>query len=136
MSKRTILATAFVLTLAMPAAAGQWSTSYGAMSLPDQPHGGAIRAPYNDDDGRIIGEMQIPKCIGCGPIVTGIWVETSSGQRCDTARDGSNYWGGVKLEFNGDYTAFTGSWNYCGSGGGSAWKGQQGATRLPQAPSK
>jgi hypothetical protein len=136
MHKRILLVTAFAFGMAAPALAGGWSTTYGDMSLPDQPQSGALRAPYTDDNGRIVGEMRIPKCIGCGPVVTGIWVENASGQRCDTARDGSNYWGGVEFEFNGDYTSFTGHWNYCGSGGGSPWKGRIGGSRLPQAPSK
>ncbi len=121
---------------AAPASAAQWSTTYGTMTLPTLPRPGAVRAPYTDDNGRIIGQMAIPKCFGCGPELNGVWVENSSSHKCDSTRDGSFYWGNVELRFNGTYTSFSGHWDYCGSGGTRAWTGKIGSSRMPQESSK
>lgn len=146
MKKRLLLAAAFVLLLetafgiglAPPAFAGEWSTSYGSMSLPDQPRPGALRAPYSHDNGRIVGEMLIPKCLDtCGPQVRGVWVEADSAHECSSAKDGSYYWGNVELDFNVQYTSFSGHWDYCGEGGGGgSWQGGLGTSRMPQQPSR
>ncbi len=112
------------------AGAAEWTTTYGVMTLPDAPRPGALRAPYSGDNGRVIGEMLIPKCIGCGPLVEGVWVETGSAAACETMQDGSRHWGDVELKFNAEYTEFTGTWDYCGKGSTRPWSGKIGITRL------
>ncbi|HUS96992.1 MAG TPA: hypothetical protein VMX97_09660 [Hyphomicrobiaceae bacterium] len=109
-----------------PAMAGQWSTSYGSMTLPDAATSTELRAPYADDNGRIIGRMLQPKCPNCGVIVTGVWVETGSAKTCDSIKDGSRHWGNVDFKFNPEYTAFQGTWDYCGQGGKKSWTGKFG----------
>ena len=112
------------LVLATGAQAGDWSTSYSTMTLPDEPGDLRIFAPYDHDGGRIIGQMRLG---ASGPVITGSWVEAGSGVTCDTAVDGSHHWGAVTLQFNPDYTSFTGSWDYCGESGGGNWVGEIGA---------
>lgn len=129
---RITIATALMMLLAAPAAhAAQWSTSYGRMNLPDSPVAGEIRADYSSDEGRIIGRILIPKCPDCGVMLEGVWVEAGSAKECDSPNDGSNHWGGVRLEFDPDYTAFAGEWDYCGSGRTYSWRGVLGSTRMP-----
>jgi hypothetical protein len=107
--------------------AESWGTSFGDMELPDSPRAGPLRAPYSSDQGRIIGRMDIPKCMGCGPVVTGVWVEQGSSKKCESPQDGSHYWGNVELEFTGPYDSFTGKWDYCGDGSNRSWTGKLGA---------
>lgn len=113
--------------LATAAGAGEWSTSYNTMTLPDQPGDLRIFAPYDYDSGRIIGQMRMT---ASGPVITGSWVEAGSGVTCNTAVDGSNHWGAVTLRFNPEYTSFTGSWDYCGESGGGNWVGEIGAGKV------
>jgi hypothetical protein len=134
MRPAAILIAAVLAAAAVPASAADWTTSYGLMTLPDTAAAGPVRAPYTDDDGRVIGRFVAPKCIDCGAVLEGVWVETDSGRRCDTVQDGSEHWGRVTFEFDPAYTSFSGSWDYCGAGSGSSWRGEIGVTRLaPQA---
>lgn len=123
------LATVSFLGAIGAANAGEWGTSYGAMTLPDEPTPGAVRAPYSVDQGRVIGRIAKAKCPDCGVGLSGVWVEAGSNEACSTEKDGSVHWGDVHLEFNAAYTAFTGSWNYCGAGGSHPWTGKLGATK-------
>lgn len=128
---RIALAIILMSALAAPTVHGaEWSTTYGRMNLPDSPVSGDVRADYSSDEGRIIGRVLRPKCMGCGVMLEGIWVEAGSAQECDSPRDGSNHWGNVTLEFNPEYTAFDGAWDYCGSGGTRSWRGAIGSTRM------
>lgn len=111
------------------ALAGEWGTNCGTLSLPDDPVGASIHAPYSMDNGRIIGRMNKPKCPDCGVTIDGVWVEDGSAKTCESSKDGSAHWGGVHLEFNADYTSFKGSWNYCGQGAGSPWTGKLGVSK-------
>ena len=117
---------AAILMAAAPAMAGDWTTTYGVMQLPDTPRPGALRAPYSMDEGRIVGEMRIPKCFGCGPEIVGVWVERGSAHECASAKDGSKFWGNVTLTFKPGYGSFSGQWDYCGTGSTRSWTGTAG----------
>lgn len=119
----SVLCAAFV----QPAAAAEWSTSYGRMELPDDPQPGELRAEYSSDEGRVIGTLGQPKCLGCGLEFDGIWVEAGSARECAREQDGSLYWGLVNLEFDPEFTSFNGKWDYCGDGGTYDWRGQAGS---------
>ena len=131
MRSKVLLAVTVALFVGGQAQAGDWGTTYGTMTLPDTPRAGSVRAPYSSDSGRLIGQMKIPKCMGCGVLVSGVWVEASSAQRCGSAEDGSFYWGSADLEFNADYTSFVGSWNYCSAGAARSWTGKLGVSKGP-----
>ena len=121
-----LCAAAFV----QPAAAAEWSTSYGRMELPDDPEPGSLRAEYSSDEGRIIGTLRQPKCLGCGLEFDGIWVEAGSARECAREQDGSLYWGAATFEFDAGFTSFGGKWNYCGEGETYDWRGQLGTRML------
>ena len=106
--------------LALPAGAGEWSTTYGTMTFPDQPVAGPVFSRYQADEGRIIGQMELG---AAGPLVMGTWVEASSGVTCDTPVDGSLHWGEVEFWFDPAYTRFTGAWYYCGQATPHDWSG-------------
>lgn len=131
---RLALVTALAVGLQLPATvaghAANWSTNYGTMSLPEAPRSGPVRAPYSEDNGRIVGTMWIPKCPGCGPLIEGVWIENSSGETCSTKQEGSAHWGKVTLTFAGPYSSFTGTWDYCGSGATRSWTGKLGTFRM------
>ncbi len=94
---------------------GSWTTTYGTMTFPEI-RSGTLRAPYTNEKGVIIGTLN-------GQILSGIWVEPSSAQKCTSERDGSFYWGVVNFEFNANNTRFSGSWDYCGTSSTRAWTG-------------
>jgi uncharacterized caspase-like protein len=96
---------------------GTWSTSFGVMTFPDIVEG-PVRAPYQMDSGRILGEFD-------GSVLNGYWIEAGSAQRCDTQRDGSYYWGRVRYLFNDDLNSFTGMWGYCEAAPEEGWIGQK-----------
>ena len=123
---KRMLATLIALGLASTAQAGDWTTTYGTMTLPDTPGDLRIFADYSVDSGRIIGRMEID---GGEPVIMGAWVEGSSGAPCPTSMDGSQAWGTVRLEFNADYTAFNGNWGYCDGPMNKSWTGTLGASR-------
>lgn len=125
-----VLAALGAMALLQPAAAAEWSTSYGRMTLPDNPQPGPLRADYSSDAGRIIGTLLQPKCLGCGLVFEGIWVEAGSAQECASEQDGSRHWGSVSFEFNPEFTAFGGKWDYCGAGGTYNWRGSTGVDRM------
>jgi len=131
MRRKAVLAVTATLFFGGQVYAGDWGTTYGTMALPDTPKAGSVRAPYSSDSGRLIGHMKLPKCLDCGVVLSGVWVEGSSAKRCDSAEDGSFYWGSADLEFNADYTSFAGSWNYCGAGAGRSWSGKLGVSKGP-----
>lgn len=55
-----VLAALGAVAFLQPAAAAEWSTSYGRMTLPDNPDPGPLRADYSSDEGRIIGRLLQP----------------------------------------------------------------------------
>jgi hypothetical protein len=122
-------AAAMALGFSTLALAGEWTTTYGIMQLPDKPMTGNIQTSYSQDNGKLIGEMAIPKCAGCGPEIKGIWTENSSSQACSTQKYGSSHWGKVTLNFTGPYSSFSGKWDYCGEGNTRSWNGSLGRKR-------
>lgn len=122
--RSTIFIAAFAA--ATGACAGQWGTTCGTMSLPDEPADTAIHSAYSVDQGRVIGQMRVS---GGKAVISGIWVEADSGKTCDSEEDGSLHWGRVTLRFNADYTSFSGSWTYCDGNSGGSWNGTLGASK-------
>ena len=53
------------------------------------------------------------------------WFAKSAGQRCDTQKNGTHYWGSATLIFNRARSEFQGYWDYCGAGGApeGSWHG-------------
>lgn len=77
-------------------------------------------AHYDEDNGRIIGQIE-------DQVLTGIWVEDEWNSECSEERDGSEFWGQVRLEFNAEFDAFEGHWSYCEDPveGGTGWTGER-----------
>ena len=89
---------------------GVWNTSYGEMRIDQEPWNGSARSPgfvgtYNTDNGNLDGYVEYDGLYG-------VWVETSSAQRCSTQKLGSYYWGRVYFQ-NTDSNTFKGYWTYC-----------------------
>jgi len=99
------------------------------MSLPDQPEPGPLRTTYANSNGLIIGEMLIPKCgdpSRCpdqGPQIRGRWVEDGTAHACSSAVEGRYRWGNIELQFNVEYTIFSGQRDNCGQGNFWGWSG-------------
>ena len=110
---------------AAPVAASEWQVE-GAdytFHFRDAPHNYTVYAPYGSDDGRLVGRMVVGGCPDCSAVITGFWAEQDSSVACTTARDNSGHWGLMRFEFNADFTAFTGNWDYCGDGSRHPWNG-------------
>ncbi|MGB0210750.1 OmpA family protein [Algiphilus sp.] len=72
--------------------------------------GDRIRGDYDFDGSRVLGGFTDATTF------EGFWIKQRSGQKCDSARDGSHYWGHLRLEFGGPArNRFDGLWRYCGS---------------------
>lgn len=87
---------------------------------------GEIRGDYDFDGSRIRGEFVDETTF------EGFWIKTKSGERCDSEKDGSPYWGHLRLTFESPARdRFDGEWRYCGSGEDD-WspKGWQGIERI------
>ena len=96
---------------------GRWSSTFGVIHFPNS-SGGDLRASYTSGGGRIIGKLN-------GRRLTGIWVQNSSGRRCNTARDGSYHWGRMEFTFNQKLNEFNGVWGYCEDRPAAAWAGKK-----------
>ena len=101
-----------------PSFRGNWKTSEGNMTLAWADHV-TVTGTYSQDNGRIIGNVDDRR------VLNGYWIEDGSSQRCNTAKDGSYYWGRVQFRLNADETEFTGKWSYCNAVPTSAWNGQR-----------
>lgn len=55
------------------------------------------------------------------PYNEGVWVKDKSGS-CDTERDGSSYWGRVRLEYDIERNRYVGGWGYCDKEPTLAWE--------------
>lgn len=55
----------------------------------------------------------------------GHWFAKSAGQRCDTQKNGTHYWGSATLLFDRARSEFQGYWDYCDAGGAAegSWHG-------------
>ena len=88
-----------------------WSTSEGPMKLV-QGEDMWVRGFYYFDNNEVRGRVTtryVQK--GSRKILSGYWVQDKSDQRCDYPRFGSDYWGRLTFDFQGDQ--FTGPWSYC-----------------------
>ena len=55
--------------------------------------------------------------------IEGYWHQAMSDQRCDTARDGSHYWGRFQMNVPRDRSGFIGFWSYCDGTPLDRWNG-------------
>ena len=88
-----------------------WSTNEGPMKLV-QGDDNWVTGFYYFDNSEVRGRVTtryIQK--GGRKILSGYWIQDKSDQRCDYARFGSDYWGRLAFDFQGD--KFTGIWSYC-----------------------
>jgi len=88
-----------------------WNTDEGPMKLMQGPDMW-VRGFYYYDNKEVRGRVTtryIQK--GSRKILSGYWVQDKSDQRCDYPRFGSDYWGRLTFDFQGD--EFTGVWSYC-----------------------
>lgn len=88
--------------------AGDYQTSYGRMRLT------ASGGTYEDSDGRIVVTSTD------GPVMSGYWVQSTSGHECPRGRHG-RYFGRVRFTFTTE--GFTGVWNYCEEEPTQGWNG-------------
>jgi hypothetical protein len=101
---------------------GTWEADWGPMHFELAEPG--LFATYEGGDypnGRFIGQLS-------GVVFEGVWVEDGP-TSCDDARDGSTYWGRIRLVFDENFTSFAGLWSYCDAEPASGWSGH-----LPSAP--
>ena len=96
---------------------GAWDTSEGRMLFTGKRSG--LIATYDSDDGRIVGRLT-------GSGISGHWVERQSNRRCDTAINGSYYWGRFEAGFNSARNRFEASWSYCNENfSAETWTGRR-----------
>ncbi|MBV5259760.1 hypothetical protein FLX56_15190 [Synechococcus moorigangaii CMS01] len=95
---------------------GTWDTNWGQMTLQTQSN--TTAGTYGDGESAISGVVT-------GDSFTGYWVEASGSQSCDTAKNGSVYWGGLSFRLVDGGSRFEGSWSYCDDpvGNGGDWTG-------------
>lgn len=94
---------------------GLWSTSQGDARFWQT--GNDITGSYlPEDHGELIGEMQ-------GNVLSGYWIEDKSDRRCPSSKNGRNYWGRVRLTFEG--RQFQGKWGYCDAEPDRSWTGSR-----------
>tara|TARA_R110002167_G_scaffold46354_7_gene138419 strand:+ start:653 stop:1261 length:609 start_codon:yes stop_codon:yes gene_type:complete len=55
--------------------------------------------------------------------IEGYWHQANSDQRCDTARDGTHYWGRFQMNVPRDRSGFIGFWSYCDGTPLDRWNG-------------
>lgn len=81
-------------------------------------------ASDGSDAGRIEGAVTRDARDGSASF-DGHWFAKSAGQRCDTQKNGTHYWGSATLIFNSARSEFQGYWDYCGAGGApeGSWHG-------------
>lgn len=72
--------------------------------------GDTVRGEYDFDGSRMLGELTDATTF------EGFWIKERSGRRCDSERDGSRYWGHLRLDFaSPELDRLDGFWRYCGS---------------------
>ena len=89
-----------------------WSTNEGPMKLM-QGDDMWVRGLYYFDNNNVVRGRVATRYIQKDgrKILSGYWFQDSSDQRCDYPKFGSNYWGRLTFNFQGD--SFTGVWSYC-----------------------
>ncbi|MBI1407818.1 MAG: hypothetical protein GC145_17020 [Caulobacter sp.] len=136
------------LTLALPALAGTpaaktdppryvldyepdeignvYDSDFGPTTLTRWDRAGAAGRYAGDGSagGWFEGERELgSESAGRGDIITGYWVQASAATRCDTARNGSYYWGKIQFHFNTDRSEFIGFWGACDGTPLDRWNG-------------
>lgn len=89
-----------------------WSTNERPMKLMQGDDMWARGFYYFDNNNVVRGRVTtryIQK--GGRKVLSGYWIQDKSDQRCDYPRFGSDYWGRLTFNFQGD--SFTGIWSYC-----------------------
>lgn len=105
---------------------GVWAGASGDRVVELRREGEAIRGDYDFDGSRLLGRFVDETTF------EGFWIKKRSGRKCDSAKDGSHYWGPMRIEFaSAEQDRFDGFWRYCGSSEDD-WspKGWQGIERL------
>ena len=89
-----------------------WSTNEGPMKLM-QGDDMWVRGLYYFDNNNVVRGRVTTRYIQKNgrKILSGYWFQDKSDQRCDYPRFGSDYWGRLTFNFQGD--SFTGVWSYC-----------------------
>lgn len=69
---------------------------------------GTVSGTYRHDEGRIRGAFT------SDTVFEGYWIKDKSGQRCESEKYGSSYWGRLRLEFSSAaLNEYEGQWGYC-----------------------
>jgi outer membrane protein OmpA-like peptidoglycan-associated protein len=86
---------------------GIWySDSGGIIEL--QREGDQVSGHYRGGEGTLVGEFAEADRF------EGFWIKDRSRKSCDTEKQGSDHWGGMRLEFDSpELDSFTGYWRYC-----------------------
>ncbi|MGM0658762.1 MAG: OmpA family protein [Pseudomonadota bacterium] len=72
--------------------------------------GDTISGDYDFDGSRVRGQFTDETTF------EGFWIKKGSRRKCDTKKDGSRYWGHLRLEFvSAERDRVNGAWRYCGS---------------------
>lgn len=99
---------------------GEWRTSEGPVNFTQD--GDHLEGSYPNNNGHLSLNRE-------GDTWTGLWTQTSSGQRCHSpTRAGDNYfWGHAEFVFSNENHHFDGHWSYCGAdaASGSVWTGNR-----------
>ncbi len=95
---------------------GVFDTNFGPVDFGD---GRGGRGTYGSS-----GDSTIVYTLS-GHTLTGRWVQPVAARRCSGEAAGSEYWGKVRFEFNEDFSAFQGAWDYCGDGDEAHWNGSR-----------
>ncbi len=99
---------------------GTWPNTkdFGVMRLVHY-EDGHVTGEYGDDEGRFF-QARIK-----GMVLDGYWVEKKSKERCNSSKDGSHYWGRVRMQFSADAKSLKGSWGYCNNHPTNTWNGSR-----------
>lgn len=86
---------------------GIWhSKSNGIIEL--QRQGDKVTGHYTSSDGTLVGEFVEEDQF------EGFWIKDGSAKACASEKQGSDHWGGIRLEFDSpELNSFTGHWRYC-----------------------
>ncbi|MBD2654084.1 hypothetical protein H6G45_11435 [Synechocystis sp. FACHB-383] len=110
--------------LAQVSIAGDWSSSWGTVRLSQ--NGTSVSGYYAKPDQLLEGSIS-------GNVLSGYWTKNMSARRCTTSRNGSFYWGRVRLVFND--STFAGDWGHCGDEPTKKWTGSRSSQSTASTPS-
>lgn len=125
-----VMATATPALAETPAVDSTWQSDFGPMTLTVTEDGG-LSGVYPDFDGRLVdGHVDFIM-----DAVQATWVQPTSEVRCETAVDGSHYWGRVTWQAAGA-DRLTGDWTYCDAilPGNNTWTARRTSPRPPPPP--